>query len=160
MRPSKQQGPNTQNERWTLSNFWCGKTSYYPCGTYVRNNILHRSANKNKERESEQLTEKITWYLDHKTDLLSFHDQFLANTDLSTIHRATRESKRMWVQHLDIAREAYENERRQLASKQNVITRYFNPVVSEEQSPDRIPPATHCVTPVPPQPSPDLTRKT
>ena len=93
----------------------------------TRNDILHGKENKHKEHEESTLMEKISWYVRHRGSLLSFHDQSLAEIDLSRLHRMKRATKQAWVRHLDIARKAYVNELRQRASKQNVITRYFVP---------------------------------
>ena len=90
-----------------------------------RNNILHGEANKYNTAEDEELTSKIIWYVQHKDRLLAGHDRFLARQDLTTLHRMRRETKREWIKHLETAKEAYEIERTQLASKQNVITRYY-----------------------------------
>ena len=38
------------------------------------------------------------------------------------------DTKRLWVRNLERAQEAYAIERRQLASSQNVITRYMVPL--------------------------------
>ena len=93
---------------------------------HTRNDILHKSVNRNREHEDQSLMEKISWYVRHKRELLSYHDQDLAGIDVSRLHRMCRSTKQAWVRHLDIAREAYVNERKQLARGQNVITRYFS----------------------------------
>ena len=94
---------------------------------HTRNDILHGMENKHKERKESSLMEKISWYVRYRGDLLSFHDQSLAKIDISTLHRMKHATKQAWVRHLDIARKAYANELRQLASKQDSITRYFVP---------------------------------
>ena len=67
----------------------------------------------------------LTWYVNHRRDVLSNHDTFLARMDVSTLHRIRLETKREWVHRLDMARDAYTNELRQRANSQNVITRYL-----------------------------------
>ena len=94
---------------------------------HTRNDILHGTENKHKEREESSLMEKIYWYVRHRGELLSYHDQSLAEIELSTLHRMKQATKQAWVKHLDIARKAYVNELKQRASKQNVITRYLVP---------------------------------
>ena len=91
----------------------------------TRNDIMHRRENKNKEMEDRALAEKLMWYLDHRRDVLSHHDAFLARVDASTLHRVRLETKREWIRRLDVARDAYTNELKQRANSQNVITRYL-----------------------------------
>jgi hypothetical protein len=67
----------------------------------------------------------MIWYAQHRECILSHHDQFLAEYDITSLHRMPRTVQRVWIRHLDSARRAYENERRQRALDQNVITRYF-----------------------------------
>lgn len=91
----------------------------------TRNDTMHRSKNRHTTCEDAMLSETIQWYVLHRHNLLSTHDEFLIEIDLSTLHRMRPETKRKWLHHLNIAREAYNNEKRQLASKQNIITRYM-----------------------------------
>ena len=91
---------------------------------HTRNHILHRTQNKHHAVESERLGERIKWYVKHKHRLLSVYDRYLARFDISTIHRMDRHTRAAWVRHLDVAREAYNNELRQKAQGRNVITRY------------------------------------
>ena len=81
----------------------------------VRNDIMHRKENKHQEQEDRSLTEKISWYVKHRHDILSVHDQQLAEVDLSTLHRMTRQTKRAWARHLEVARNAFTKEAEQLA---------------------------------------------
>ena len=91
-----------------------------------RNDILHEdTSNKYNRKEDSLLSAKITWYQQNRRDILSHHDQWLAEQDLSTLHRMQRTTKRAWTTILDKARDAYDNERNQRANSQNVITRYF-----------------------------------
>ena len=96
-----------------------------------RNDILHQEENKYNLAEDQKLTERITWYVQHKQDVLAHQDQFLAQHDVTRLHKMRRKTKREWVRHLDRARKAYDIERKQVASAQNVLTRYF-PVRSQE----------------------------
>ena len=85
----------------------------------TRNDILFRSQNKFDAVENEQLGERILWYTTHKHEVLSAHDSFLADFDISTIHRMPRRVKRQWVQHLDKARAAYNRDLKLRDSCQN-----------------------------------------
>ena len=91
-----------------------------------RNDVLHKnSTNEYNCKEDGMLSAKITWYQQHRQDILSIHDQWLGEQDLTTLHRMKRETKRAWTNVLDKASAAYDIERNQRASSQNVITRYF-----------------------------------
>ena len=89
---------------------------------------MHQRQNRNREKEDSSLAEKIQWYVAHRHEVLSFHDTFLAEIDVSTLHRLRPETKREWVRHLEKARAAYDNELKQKERRQRVITRYFKPV--------------------------------
>ena len=91
----------------------------------VRNDIMHRKENKHQEQEDRSLTEKISWYVQHRHDILSVHDQQLAEVDLSTLHRMTRQTKRAWARHLEVARNAFAKEAEQLSRGQSVITLFL-----------------------------------
>ena len=86
------------------------------------NEILHKSKQTDSyhREEDNRLAAKITWYQQHKHELLLHHDQWLAKQDLTRLHRMRRETKREWVRILDKARQAYDNELNQVASSQNV----------------------------------------
>jgi hypothetical protein len=90
-----------------------------------RNQILHDEKSKYNLAENRLLTQKILWYVQHKHLILAGQDQFLANHDLTRLHKLKRKTKRQWIKHLDRVREAYDKERRQIASRQNVITQYL-----------------------------------
>lgn len=101
---------------------------------HTRNEILHRNNNKFKEVEGTRLAERIQWYIEHKEEVLSVHDHHLARHDIATIHRMSCETRRQWVRHLDIAREAYENELKQKEANQRVITRYLVPLQADSST--------------------------
>jgi hypothetical protein len=98
----------------------------------TRNDVLFRSRNKFDEAENEQLGERILWYTTHKHEVLSAYDSFLAEFDVSTIHRMSRRVKHKWVQHLDKAREAYNRELNLRASRQHSIEKYLVPRTNRE----------------------------
>ena len=100
----------------------------------TRNDILHRQQNNFDAVEQERMAERMIWYSQHREEILSSHDQFLAEFDVATISRMPKAIKRVWVRHLDSVRHAFEIERRQRASNQHVITRYLarvNPSLSQ-----------------------------
>ena len=88
---------------------------------------MHWNKNKHREAEDATLTEKIEWYISHRHEILSYRDEFLADVDVSTLHRMRRDTKREWLRHLEIARQAHAVESRLRASGQNAITRYLVP---------------------------------
>ena len=95
-----------------------------------RNRILHDETNKYNVAEDKALSTRLTWYVRNKHSLLAYQDHFLANHDVNNLHRMRRATKREWIRHLDKAKLAYENERRQRASSQNVIIRYYRSTTS------------------------------
>ena len=99
----------------------------------IQNCNLHQQKNHFDLVEEENMAEQPIWYVRNKQNILSSQDRFLAQFDVTTIHRIPRAQKREWAQHLDIAREAYLQELNQRASKQNVITRYL---ISKEDALD------------------------
>ena len=68
----------------------------------------------------------IVWYIQNKDRVLSHCDRGLMDQDWSIIHRMSR-TRRAWiVKCLNTAKGACENERRQAAKNQNVITKFFS----------------------------------
>ena len=51
---------------------------------------------------------RIVWYVSHES--VNYHDQFLAEIDLTRLSRMRRETKRKWIHNLDIAKKAWEIE--------------------------------------------------
>ena len=99
----------------------------------TRNDTLFRSRNKFDEAENEQLGER-TLYTTHKHEVLAAYDSFLAEFDVSTIHRMSRQVKHKWVQILDKAREAY-NRDLNLRASQHSIAKYLVPLKTRETPP-------------------------
>ena len=93
----------------------------------TRNELMHRNENRHREAEEVMLTEKIRWYVSHRHEVLSYRDGFLADVDMSSLHRMRRDTKREWLRHLEAARQAHAVESQLRASGQNAITRYLVP---------------------------------
>lgn len=53
----------------------------------TQNDILHKENNLYKDRETEQLGDRIPWYVQHKRDVLQVHDQLLVGFNASQVHR-------------------------------------------------------------------------
>ena len=92
---------------------------------HERNDIKHRKDNAYDVVDDERLAARIVWYVEHRYELLDHHDQFLAEIDLTRLSGMRRETKRRWIQHLDIAKRAWEVERGQKTTKQQVLTKFF-----------------------------------
>ena len=56
---------------------------------------------------------------------MNYHDQFLAEIDLTRLSRTRREKKRKRIHNLDIAKKAWEIEREQRRKNQQVLLRFF-----------------------------------
>jgi len=51
------------------------------------------------------MAEKIIWYVQNKHNLLSVHDQLLAQFNVTQVHNTKRAQKSEWIRHLDVAQE-------------------------------------------------------
>ena len=63
--------------------------------------------------EDEHLSERVICYIKHRHQLVGHHNQFLADIDLTQLSGMRRKTKKKWVNHLDIARMAWEIESEQ-----------------------------------------------
>ena len=90
-----------------------------------RNELAHAKLSKSQAVADEALGERIYWYTQHKHEVLPIHNHFLAKHDWHSIQAMSGRQRRAWIYHLDVAREAYANERKQRASNQSVITRFL-----------------------------------
>ena len=91
----------------------------------TQNDILHLHTNYVSENSHAQLGNCLTWYTQHREELLS-RDQFLARHTLSEIEAMSTTSQcREWVLHLDMAWTAWAKEKTTLAKGQRLITQYF-----------------------------------
>ena len=91
----------------------------------TRNELAHAKLSKSQAVADEALGERIYWYTQHKHDVLPIHNHFLARHDWHSIQAMNSRQRRAWITHLDVAREAYANERKHRASNQSVITRFL-----------------------------------
>ena len=91
----------------------------------ARNDVLHRNSNHLDTLEFGSLGKRLHWFRLNRREALSFTDQFLINYDRSEIVGMSLEVRRTLVQHLEMAQQAYLLELSQIASRQNVSTRYF-----------------------------------
>ncbi len=92
-----------------------------------RNNLLRHTVNLYTQRDDGKLMDIITHYCKNRHTLLSHHDVHLAdNIDFTTLHTLPIAHKREWVRHFEIAKEAYDTERR--CTRQNTITKYLTPL--------------------------------
>ena len=105
----------------------------------TRNDIYHHGRNLAEAAEDSQLTRALTWYLQHKREVLSIYDHKLIQFDLADLYSMPRLTKREWKRHLDAARTAWTTERRQRARSQQVITRFLSPPTSRATNVTREP---------------------
>ena len=103
---------------------------------HEQNDIKYRKDNAYDVEDDERLAARIVWYVEHRYELLAHHDQFLAEIDLTRLSRMRREMKQRWIQHLDIAKRAWEVEREQKTTKQHVLTKFFRRKQSVEENMD------------------------
>lgn len=94
----------------------------------MRNDILHHSANLAFEAEDGELKRSLIWYMQHKREILSIYDHDLIRFNISDLHTMSCRTKREWKRHLDTAREAWVQEKDNLANSQQVITRFLRPL--------------------------------
>ena len=91
----------------------------------ARCEVQHGEDSRAGGAEDVRLSEMIVWYTQNKDRVLSHYDRGLVDRDWSTVHRLSR-ARRAWiVKCLDTAKDAHENEQRQAAKSQNVITKFF-----------------------------------
>ena len=90
-----------------------------------RNDIKPRKDNAYDAEEDHRLTARIVWYVDHRHELVDHRDRFLVEIDLTRLGRIRRETKRRWIHHLDIAKQAWEVEREQKSKNQQVLIKFF-----------------------------------
>ena len=54
---------------------------------------MHWSKNKYNAIEDERLSERIIWNVEHRHELVDYHDQFLAEIDLTRLSGMRRKTK-------------------------------------------------------------------
>ena len=74
------------------------------------------------------MNERILWYVEHRHELLSHHDQFLASIDLSRLDGMRRKTKKKWLTHLDKAEAAYRIELKARKKGQHTMWSYLGMV--------------------------------
>ena len=79
------------------------------------------------------MAETIIWYVQNKHDLLSVHDQFLAQFNMTQVRNIKRAQKSEWIRHLDVAQEANTKEQTQRSKRQRVITKYMERLESQSE---------------------------
>lgn len=102
-------------------NEWCDPVWKCRC------DILYKGKNEYDAVKAARLAAEIIWYIDNKDSILSYNDRFLAEIDISKLQRMTTKTKKRWLYHLDIAKEAHRRECAALADGQRTLDRYFAP---------------------------------
>ena len=90
-----------------------------------RNELMHKQVNRHQAAEDRGLNERILWYVEHRHELLSHHDQFLASIDLSRLDGMRRKTKKKWLTHLDKAEAAYRIELKARKKGQHTMWSYL-----------------------------------
>jgi 5-methylcytosine-specific restriction endonuclease McrA len=91
-----------------------------------RNRLAHGSQSHDKRIESAKLAEELVWYSQHKDELPpSFREQWAGHStdEISSMSLATR---RLWLHHIEIARDAYAKRNAQRGEHQSTLSYYFN----------------------------------
>lgn len=101
----------------------------------TRCDILHRGRNEYDAVKDAKLSADIVWYVEHRRDVLSYHDQFLAGMDLSRLHRMRLKTKKKWMYHLTKARDAYDRECKLLAKGQSTLESFFETLIPSTDAP-------------------------
>ena len=91
----------------------------------MRNKILHGPDSKYLAAEDSSLSERILWFMANKEQVLARGDEFMANIDVTRLHRMRRETKKAWIKHLDKLREAFRVENATRAAGQRPITQFL-----------------------------------
>ena len=94
----------------------------------IRNRILHDNTNFTAELAHIQLGDRLLWYLQHQ-DALSHNDQRLIRYTREEVEAMDYRTKKAWIWHLDVARDAWTWERAILATGQRLITQFFQRVM-------------------------------
>jgi Trp operon repressor len=91
----------------------------------TRCDILHKSRNEYGLVEDERLRAGMIWFVKHKREALSYHDRYLANIDISSLPRMRTKTKKKWLHHLNIAKDAYALEGKQAARGQRTLDQFL-----------------------------------
>ena len=91
----------------------------------ARCKVQHGVESRAGHAEDDRLSKLIVWYIQNKDRVLSYYDRGLIDRDWSTAHRMSRARSAWIIKCLNTTKDAYENERRQVAKNQNVITKFF-----------------------------------
>jgi hypothetical protein len=94
----------------------------------IRNRILHDNINFTSELTHVQLGDRLLWYLQHR-DALSQDDQRLARYTRAEVEAMDCWTRKAWIRHLDVARDAWSREQAILATGQTLLTRFFQCVI-------------------------------
>ena len=91
----------------------------------ARNDLLHCLQNLTTSAVETKLDERLRWFLDNKHTALSRTDLFLTRYSRDDLPSLSLNAKKEWVRHLELARAAWDIERRQVQKGQTVITKFF-----------------------------------
>ena len=90
--------------------------------------IQHGNNNKAEEEDKVlRLGDHIQWYVANRHNVLLVYDGRLADFDITTVHKMSRNQQRQWVKNFGKAREVYALKLRQSGHNQHLITKYMVP---------------------------------
>ena len=78
--------------------------------------------NQAVEANDLRLRDLIQWCVPNRHNMLSTYDSRLITFDIAAINRMSRDQQRQWVNHLDVAQDAYALELRQRGHTYNLTT--------------------------------------
>ena len=99
----------------------------------TRNNILHGPSNYYMVTENRQLAKEIAWYIENRTSVIAYQDQFVTDLDTNTMHRMSRAAKKRLLSSQKRLRDRYRIEKYQRSKGQPTILRSFGLVTGDER---------------------------
>jgi len=93
---------------------------------HERNRLAHGTQSFDKQIESAHLAEQLVWYSQHREEMPPGFHQRWANHSIDEISNMDLATRRMWVHHLKIGRQAVEMRAEQRKKSQRTLSFYFN----------------------------------
>jgi hypothetical protein len=70
--------------------------------------------------------ERLTWYKEHRHEVLSFNDRDMADMSIEKLQSMTAKTRQKWVLRFDCLRTVYEQELATTATGQKTLNDYFD----------------------------------
>ena len=94
----------------------------------IRNDILHRQENENRQATARNINSRLLWYLENP-HVLAHSDLFILRYTADDLATMSDRVKRHTLHHLDLAQKAQIIRLQQRQSGQSVITQFFKRVI-------------------------------